>query len=93
MAEAGVPIPVILSMAGHISTRMQQHYTSISEFAKRRAVEAAFGAGNYMVSGGRLLADDPRPRCIAPRRNPAAKGQPSPLKAPRIPADAVDPGE
>lgn len=24
MAEAGVPIPVILSMAGHISTRMQQ---------------------------------------------------------------------
>jgi len=68
MAEAGVPIPVILSMAGHISTRMQQHYTSVSDFAKRRAVEAAFGAGNYMVSGGRLLGDDPRPRCTAPRR-------------------------
>jgi hypothetical protein len=55
MAEAGVPIPVILSMAGHISKRMQQHYTSVSEFARRRAVEAAFGAGNYMVSAGRLM--------------------------------------
>jgi hypothetical protein len=57
MAEAGVPIPVILSMAGHISTRMQQHYTAISEFAKRRAVQAAFSAGNYMVSGGRLVGE------------------------------------
>jgi integrase len=61
MAEAGVPIPVMLSMAGHISTRMQQHYTAISEFAKRRAVEAAFEAGNYMVSGGRLVAAEEQP--------------------------------
>ena len=61
MAEAGVPIPVILSMAGHISTRMQQHYTSVSEFAKRRAVEAAFGAGNYMVSAGRLMGSEMPP--------------------------------
>jgi len=58
MAEAGVPIPVILSMAGHISVRMQQHYTSISEFAKRRAVEAAFNSGNYMVSAGKLMTED-----------------------------------
>ena len=58
MAEAGVPIPVILSMAGHISTRMQQHYTAISEFAKRRAVQAAFSAGNYMVSAGRLAGEE-----------------------------------
>jgi integrase len=58
MAEAGVPIPVMLSMAGHISTRMQQHYTSISQFAKRRAVEAAFDSGNYMVSAGRLVAPE-----------------------------------
>lgn len=68
MAEAGVPIPVILSMAGHISTRMQQHYTSVSEFAKRRAVEAAFGAGNYMISGGRLLDDDRRSQDISRRK-------------------------
>jgi len=58
MAEAGVPIPVMLSMAGHISTRMQQHYTSISQFAKRRAVEAAFDSGNYMVSAGKLVAPE-----------------------------------
>jgi len=30
-------------MAGHISRRMQQHYTHISEMAKRAAVESAFG--------------------------------------------------
>jgi integrase len=92
LAEAGVPIPVILSMAGHISTRMQQHYTSVSDFAKRRAVEAAFGAGNYMISGGQLLGDDPRPRCIATRRKTAARGPGSPLQS-RMPADAFDSGE
>jgi integrase len=68
MAEAGVPIPVILSMAGHISTRMQQHYTAISEFAKRRAVQAAFGAGNYMVSGGRLVGERQQPPIHRRRR-------------------------
>jgi integrase len=57
MAEAGVPIPVILSMAGHISTRMQQHYTAVSESAKRCAVEAAFAGGNYMISGGRVTGE------------------------------------
>lgn len=57
MAEAGVPIPVILSMAGHISTRMQQHYTAVSESAKRCAVEAAFSGGNYMISGGRVTGE------------------------------------
>ncbi len=61
MAEAGVPIPVILSMAGHISTRMQQHYTAISEFAKRCAVEAAFASCNYVVSAGRLAGADEQP--------------------------------
>jgi len=61
MAEAGVPIPVMLSMAGHISTRMQQHYTAISIFAKRRAVEAAFEGGNYMVSAGRLVGAEEQP--------------------------------
>lgn len=61
MAEAGVPIPVILSMAGHISTRMQQHYTAVSQFAKRRAVQAAFSNGNYMVSGGRLVDSEVQP--------------------------------
>jgi len=51
LAEAGVPIQVMMSMAGHISRRMQEHYTHISEQAKRVAVESAFGgkkqAGSY----------------------------------------------
>jgi integrase len=35
MAEAGVPIQVIMSFAGHMSPKMQLHYTSISMAAKR----------------------------------------------------------
>lgn len=35
MAEAGVPIQVIMSFAGHMSQKMQLHYTSISMAAKR----------------------------------------------------------
>lgn len=42
MAEAGVPIQVIQSLAGHISPRMQQHYTAISMEAKRRWAQAAW---------------------------------------------------
>lgn len=38
LAEAGVPSSVILSMAGHVSRKMQDHYTHISDSAKRRAV-------------------------------------------------------
>src|SRR6185437_9799651 len=55
LAEAGVPIPVILSMAGHISQRMQQHYTAVSDEAKRQAVEAALRGGNYTIASGRLV--------------------------------------
>jgi integrase len=47
MAEAGVPMPVILSLAGHISMRMQQHYTSISDQAKRKAIMAVYGGTMY----------------------------------------------
>ena len=91
MAEAGVPIPVILSMAGHISTRMQQHYTSVSEFAKRRAVEAAFGAGNYMVSGGRLLVDDPLPPGAVRRKKVVGKQEErSSIRTSEMPAGVFD---
>lgn len=54
LAEAGAPLPVILSMAGHVSQRMQQHYTAVSEVAKQRAVLAAFTGGNYHVAAGKL---------------------------------------
>lgn len=42
MAEAGVPIPVMLDFAGHISLAMQRHYTHISMNAKRRWAATAF---------------------------------------------------
>lgn len=35
-AEAGTPIQVLMSIAGHISPKMQMHYTWISEQAKRK---------------------------------------------------------
>jgi len=43
MAEAGVPIQVIMSFAGHMTTRMQQHYTTISLMSKRQWARSAFG--------------------------------------------------
>lgn len=54
MAEAGIPMPVILSLAGHISAKMQQHYTWISEQAKRRAQMAVYE--------GRMYEDSVKPR-------------------------------
>jgi integrase len=42
MAEAGMPIPVILSFAGHVSQQMQAHYTHVSVHAQRRWAASAF---------------------------------------------------
>lgn len=42
MAERGTPIAVIMSFAGHISPRMQQHYTTISMQAKRAAAQSTW---------------------------------------------------
>lgn len=44
LAEAGTPVPVIMGMAGHISRRMWEHYTTISDQAKRMALQNALGA-------------------------------------------------
>lgn len=38
MAEAGVPIATIMSMAGHMSQKMSLHYICIAEMVKRHAV-------------------------------------------------------
>lgn len=38
MATEGVAIAVIMSFAGHMSLKMQQHYTTISMMAKRQAM-------------------------------------------------------
>ena len=42
MSEAGQPLAVIMSLAGHISSRMTQHYTQVSEAAKRKALAETF---------------------------------------------------
>ena len=42
MAEAGAPIQVIMSFAGHMTLRMQQHYTTISMMAKRGWARSAW---------------------------------------------------
>ena len=39
MAEAGVPVPVIMGVAGHMSAQMYHHYTAISLVAKWQAVQ------------------------------------------------------
>jgi integrase len=39
LAESGVPIDVIMSCAGHVSEKMRQHYTHISQGAQRRWME------------------------------------------------------
>lgn len=41
LAEAGVPIAVIKSRAGHISDRMSEHYTHISQSSQRQWMEHA----------------------------------------------------
>lgn len=47
LAEAGVPLSVIMSMAGHISPKMTQHYTTISDQAQRAAINAVFEHRTY----------------------------------------------
>jgi len=39
MAEKNVPLPVTMAMVGHMSAKMTEHYTQISDSAQRRAVE------------------------------------------------------
>lgn len=40
-AEAGLPIPVIMATAGHLSPRMTQHYTEVSMAAQRHWAKVA----------------------------------------------------
>lgn len=41
LAEAGVSVDTIMSMAGHVSERMRRHYTHISDQAKVKALTSA----------------------------------------------------
>jgi integrase len=58
MAESGVPIPVILSFAGHVSQKMQQHYTQISLMAQRRAAALTWSSMDFAPK--KPVARDPR---------------------------------
>jgi hypothetical protein len=53
LAEEGVPITVIMSLAGHISPRMTLHYTHVSDqgkiIAMRKANQSRFGAAENVV--------------------------------------------
>jgi len=53
LAEAGVPLPVTMSMAGHISPEMHQWYTVISDQAKSEAVRLAFEKKPPQPAGGK----------------------------------------
>lgn len=55
-AEDGMSIHILLSMAGHMTQKMQRHYVHISEAAKRKAVQKAY--------------DDPKPRAVAAKKSP-----------------------
>jgi integrase len=41
LAEAGVPIAIIMQRAGHVTAKMSAHYTHISEQAERMAISGA----------------------------------------------------
>lgn len=42
MAEVGTPVQVIMAFAGHMTLRMQQHYTAVSEVVRRRWARASW---------------------------------------------------
>lgn len=60
LAEGGTALPTIMSMAGHISPRMMQHYTHISLQAQCSAQEK--------VSGNQAV-----PATVAPERQPVVR--------------------
>jgi integrase len=91
LAENGTPIHVILSLAGHVSMRMQQHYTTISMQAKRQytAMPLAGLDSQDSVPAAARPSPDCAPRALAaPVRRPAAAGE---VLAPARRAVAVAP--
>lgn len=57
-AEEGIPIATIMKMAGHISPRMTEHYTHISEGlalqASRRVRQSMFGESGFASAESRV---------------------------------------
>jgi len=57
MVELGVPLGVIQSIVGHISSKMVRHYTHVSSGVARRAVE--------MLDRAPILPQSPEPEELA----------------------------
>ena len=77
MAEAGVPIATIMSFAGHISIKMQQHYTTISMEAKRKAAAQVWAADKAVDGAGKDVT----------ARKPVRRAEPTPISDGRKSAD------
>ena len=58
LAEAGVPEQTLMSIAGHVSTEMLEHYSHIRMEAKRTAVEALDQVKLSFVIKAVSIADD-----------------------------------
>jgi integrase len=79
MAEAGTPIQVIMSFAGHIRREMQEHYTMISMQSKRRWAAAAWANADMPYLGqGYPTAPTTRPTVQGWQGEPLQEQQPAP---------------
>jgi integrase len=87
MAEAGTPVQVIMSYAGHISPRMQQHYTSISMQAKRKWAAATWAGAEMPWSTPAIPAAARPPAMLEWQQQALAAG----WGTPAIPAAAQPP--
>jgi integrase len=81
MAEAGVPLPVAVSFAGHMTEAMQQHYTAICIASQRQWGAAVWGAAINRPSAGETAQI--RAAFDGPRKPVAAVGLPSVASARR----------
>jgi len=61
LAEAGVPVQVAMSFAGHMSPRMQQRYIAISMASKRNAAALAFSGVQWNGAAPEREKKRPRP--------------------------------
>jgi len=70
MAEAGIPIATIMARAGHCSPKMTAHYTNISSYAERIAMQG-------MTRGRRVTPQPPErpPRASVDLMNPAIQAE------------------
>ena len=83
MAEAGVPLPVAMTFAGHMTLKSQQHYQAVCMAAQRGWGAQVWGAGVVKSATAQAVrGGDPAvsaPRCLAPKP-PARDEAPLPYR-------------